>query len=611
MSESSRSQTTTTTTTAITTTIAPFLVFITSIVSHVTPFKYLLFLTFSLMLYLCYLILPRGVRAEYCCASRRRYRRQRRRRRTQLDQYNQLYQFHNQGLHSRNYGVYTTPKDVLERILAHSHSYRRIVATDATADSPTNDFSNFFTPSPNHAKSSEMPISRVSAISTTSPASFTGLGKQQILSPEVVDVSGSVWSGVDEVTPRLGMARPPSTWKETRSISRNDTVSNTTDVFGNQLMSPNLKYCPHSSGSNIVSNVVNNNNGVHQSFQSNDDHQSHHHSSPSYSSILVERIRQLLSQPPGIRLIAHGTKCHPRPVWITLHFDSLPPPTSFSPQSQTPSEYKNCLTWRAELRPSSSSLSPNSWNPSSTHSHMTRFASTTPSPARLGNLRKVSLNDILGVQLGKRTTALRRVQTAKSVPESECFSLLTRTGTLDLQCMEWTGGAQVGQRPGEGLATAIEMREAIIACLAMVMSSKGLDLDGVTGGFEKEHGYPLSSSPVGIATPGLIRMSHSETNPRSGMKVGIGIVGNEIDRRSLTTGRTIGMMVSNASSAPFPLPSALPMSKNDATFPAVTNNTSSSNGSSKWDEKTMPSEVGGTTCTGNTSSSKTISTVSF
>jgi len=150
---------------------------------------------------------------------------------------------------------------------------------------------------------------------------------------------------------------------------------------------------------------------------------------PTIQLSLPEELKEKLKQPPGIKLIAHGTKCKPRPVWITLHCASID-------QQQSPElkEYYNCLTWRAEIKSNSAT-----------------------SKKKLGNLRNVELNDIIGIELGKRSTALRRPQTTNNVKENDCFSLLTKTGTLDLQVV------------GIDNSTAEEVRAAFITCLALSM----------------------------------------------------------------------------------------------------------------------------------------------
>lgn len=160
-------------------------------------------------------------------------------------------------------------------------------------------------------------------------------------------------------------------------------------------------------------------------------------------SMVEERVRHRFTQPPGLRLIAHGIKVRPRPVWIQLHVDD-----NIIHGADTTSELHNCLTWRAELKASSSSQEG-------------AFSNNTPS---LGSIRKVSLTDIVGIELGQKTVALKRLQ---SVRESECFSILTTTGTLDLQCVS---SSDVGG------ASAEDVRKACLDYLTSVLSSNNVEV---------------------------------------------------------------------------------------------------------------------------------------
>ncbi len=154
------------------------------------------------------------------------------------------------------------------------------------------------------------------------------------------------------------------------------------------------------------------------------------------SSMIEERVRYSLKKPPGLRLIAHGIKVRPRPVWIQLHVDH-------HKQEANASEFHNCLTWRAELR-TGTSLSSNN----------------TPS---LGSIRKVSLEDIAGIELGQKTVALKRLSKEKSVREDVCFSILTNTGTLDLQCVP---SPDMGEEVSAG-----DVRKACLDVLTSCLSS--------------------------------------------------------------------------------------------------------------------------------------------
>lgn len=93
---------------------------------------------------------------------------------------------------------------------------------------------------------------------------------------------------------------------------------------------------------------------------------------------------------PGVRLYAHGTQCVPRRIWIQINVQ------------------REIIEWRTE------------------DSHK------NSNGARLGPKHVIPLQDILFVDVGKSTTAL------KQLPENEfssdiCFSILTRNGSLDLR----------------------------------------------------------------------------------------------------------------------------------------------------------------------------------
>ena len=154
-------------------------------IGYITPFNYLLFLATSLLLFLGYLILPRGVKAHYCGAARRRYRRQTRRRRSTLQK---------ESLQQNQ-----TTEDILGNVHAYSYSH------------------SFGSPQDQNA-----------------PETPSSCAKSEI-------ISDSIWGGVDETQ---------------------------------QLPLP-------------------------------------------------QQLKAMLQQPPGVKLIAHGTKCRPRPVYLTLHSDAI------------------------------------------------------------------------------------------------------------------------------------------------------------------------------------------------------------------------------------------------------------------------------------------------
>ena len=94
-------------------------------------------------------------------------------------------------------------------------------------------------------------------------------------------------------------------------------------------------------------------------------------------------------------------------------------------------------------------------------------------------MRTVELHDVLGIELGKLTAALRRVQTAGMSRDVDCFSLLTRNGTLDLECVDLDGSSSSSSH-AVASASAEEVRAAFVTHLARAMSSRGLWLDGLS-----------------------------------------------------------------------------------------------------------------------------------
>lgn len=70
---------------------------------------------------------------------------------------------------------------------------------------------------------------------------------------------------------------------------------------------------------------------------------------------------------------------------------------------------------------------------------------------KLGKLHQVPLSHIMYVDIGKQTTALRRVENA-AVSEALCFSLLTKEGSLDLE------------------ANSPRERDALVQCFSLVMA---------------------------------------------------------------------------------------------------------------------------------------------
>eukprot|EP00568_Trieres_chinensis_P011124 CAMPEP_0183295296 /NCGR_PEP_ID=MMETSP0160_2-20130417/3305_1 /TAXON_ID=2839 ORGANISM="Odontella Sinensis, Strain Grunow 1884" /NCGR_SAMPLE_ID=MMETSP0160_2 /ASSEMBLY_ACC=CAM_ASM_000250 /LENGTH=327 /DNA_ID=CAMNT_0025456757 /DNA_START=90 /DNA_END=1073 /DNA_ORIENTATION=- len=113
---------------------------------------------------------------------------------------------------------------------------------------------------------------------------------------------------------------------------------------------------------------------------------------------------------PGVLIVAHGSRGKPKTVRLQLT--------------------ETAITWRTETRKKSST--------------------GAPKEPKMGKLHSVPLSHIMYVDVGKQTTALRRVENA-AVSEALCFSLLTKEGSLDLE------------------ANSPRERDALVSCFSLVL----------------------------------------------------------------------------------------------------------------------------------------------
>jgi len=131
--------------------------------------------------------------------------------------------------------------------------------------------------------------------------------------------------------------------------------------------------------------------------------------SPNDEIVISAAMQQL--RDPGVLVVAHGSKGKPKTVRLRL--------------------VESAISWRTET--------------------MRKKPSQTGSAGpKLGKLHHVPLAHILYVDVGKQTTALRRVENAP-VMEDLCFSLLTKEGSLDLEC------------------NSAQERDALVSCFSMVL----------------------------------------------------------------------------------------------------------------------------------------------
>lgn len=129
------------------------------------------------------------------------------------------------------------------------------------------------------------------------------------------------------------------------------------------------------------------------------------------NEIIISTTMQQLRE-PGILIVAHGSRGKPKTVRLQLT--------------------ETAITWRTETR--KKQLGPGK----------------TTLPPKMGKLHQVPLHHIMYVDVGKQTTALRRVENA-GVAESLCFSLLTKEGSLDLE------------------ASSPRERDALVNCFSLVL----------------------------------------------------------------------------------------------------------------------------------------------
>lgn len=131
-------------------------------------------------------------------------------------------------------------------------------------------------------------------------------------------------------------------------------------------------------------------------------------------TIVEETLERLKGR--GIRLIAHGCKCEPKRVWIRLE------------------EETTSVTWQTEF-------------PRRIPTNLTGDVSIV---LMRGSLHKIALPNVLYIDVGKKTTALKKFENSR-VQDEVCFSLLTQNGSLDLQ------------------ANSLMERDALVACFAMIL----------------------------------------------------------------------------------------------------------------------------------------------
>lgn len=148
-------------------------------------------------------------------------------------------------------------------------------------------------------------------------------------------------------------------------------------------------------------------------------HPSHSHRVPDIR-ILRETLSRL--QGRGIRLTAHGVHSQAKRVWIRYETDT------------------GTLQWQTETAKKTTTA--------------TTATTGTPTTSTLalvrGPLRNVPMANVMYIDVGKKTTALLQLPDS-DVPGNTCFSLLTASGSLDLQ------------------AHSRQERDALVSCCSLLL----------------------------------------------------------------------------------------------------------------------------------------------
>ena len=114
------------------------------------------------------------------------------------------------------------------------------------------------------------------------------------------------------------------------------------------------------------------------------------------------------------------------------------------------------------------------WRTETVHTPGGRRSSPEKREPKLGKLHQVPFENIMYVDIGKQTTALRRVENA-SISGNLCFSLLTREGSLDLEA----------KSPGD--------RDALVNAFSLVLDEVHLcdwrDIEGKAPSMSDMHSF--------------------------------------------------------------------------------------------------------------------------
>lgn len=340
--------------------------------------SYTTFLGIALVLFVCYLILPKGFRFQYCHAERRRYAKSK-----------------GSAKDIQAWVEATTAAKNSPKRLSDVLQQRRFMVQDVLDSRDEGDKALRRSPSPLKSDRQASPVppstsmKRYSSPTTAkrSVAFDSPTGRRSFNTDSTIYGSRTMSASSESINTGGGHDKYTNSGKV--SLGSLDTkqstgTSYTPKTWGSSLESPPSPKHPAISGTPT-------------------DH-------------IVEETMERLSG-RGIRLIAHGVTCDAKRVWIRLDQDTT------------------SVTWQTEFP---------------------RRVPTVTGDVSIvlmrGSLHKIALPNVLYIDVGKKTTALKKRENA-NISDSLCFSLLTQNGSLDLQ------------------ANSLLERDSLVACFSMVLDS--------------------------------------------------------------------------------------------------------------------------------------------
>jgi hypothetical protein len=344
--------------------------------------SYTTFLGISLLLFVCYLILPKGFRFQYCRSQRRRY--------------------------AKNKG---TPQDLQQWIdattaaknnpqsLSHVMQQRKFLVEEILQEDRDDRARKHS--SLTRRQASPVPPSSMKRLSMT-PSPYTNSTKRNVAfdSPTGYRSANTMYASRDYDSSSYSGTGQEDKYTNSGKVSLGSIVT--------KESAANTTYTPKSWGLSAS-------RGESSSTEAPPSPKHPAIAGTPQEDIIQETMQRLKSR--GIRLIAHGVQCDPKRVWIRLDDET------------------SSVTWQTEFP---------------------RRVPTSTGEVSIvlmrGSLHKIALPNILYIDVGKKTTALKKREN-KHVSDHLCFSLLTQNGSLDLQ------------------ANSLLERDSLVSCFSIVLDS--------------------------------------------------------------------------------------------------------------------------------------------